>query len=165
MPYGNYSPFYRPNFFNPMPFPTMPMQPPQDVGQFGAGFQPPMPGAQAHGAPGGEMILVLNENEATSYPVAPGNTVTLWDKNLTTIYIKSVDMNGVPSMRILDCKERVQGPAMQDGGHQCHCAGRYAPIADFEALRQDVARLSATVDSMRHVGTSVYEKKEEGINE
>lgn len=28
-----------------------------------------------------DMIWVLNENEATSYPVAPNNSVVLWDKN------------------------------------------------------------------------------------
>lgn len=54
---------------------------------------------------------MLNENEATSYPVAPNNTVTLWDKNLPKIYIKSVNGQGVPSMRKLEyieCNENAE---------------------------------------------------------
>lgn len=53
-----------------------------------------------------ELIFVLNETEATSYPVAPNATVVLWDKNTPTIYVKSADAQGVPSIRILDFVER-----------------------------------------------------------
>lgn len=35
-----------------------------------------------------DIIWVLNENEAMAYPVAPNNTVVLWDKNNPTIYVK-----------------------------------------------------------------------------
>lgn len=169
MAYGNYAPFYRGGFFNPMqtqmpPQMQMPMQGMPDGAQMGQGFAP-MQGAPMQNGTGDGMIYVLNENEATSYPVAPGNTVTLWDKNLTTIYIKSADMNGVPSMRILDCKERVQGASQQSGGHQCQCGGKYAPIADFEALRQDFLRLSARVDALQPAVTVRQEQKEDGINE
>lgn len=53
-----------------------------------------------------DMIFVLNETEAMAYPVAPNNNVILWDKNKDTVYIKS-NMQGVPSMRILDYSERI----------------------------------------------------------
>lgn len=55
-----------------------------------------------------DIIWVLGEVEATSYPVAPNNTVVLWDKNSNTIYIKSVNAHGVPSMRVLDFVERTE---------------------------------------------------------
>ena len=89
MSYGNYAPFYRGNYFNPlqtqeglnqpMSQPYQQMQPRQ------------MPIVQQPSAPVNDMLWVLNESEATSYPVAPNNTVTLWDKNEPTIYIKSVN--------------------------------------------------------------------------
>ena len=56
--------------------------------------------------PTNDMIWVLGEVEATGYPVAPNNTVTLWDRDKNTVYLKSVNAQGVPSMRILDYTER-----------------------------------------------------------
>lgn len=77
-------------------------------------------------------IWVLGEIEAQSYPVAPGNTVTLWDKDRYTIYLKSVNAQGVPSMRILDYTER--GAAQHAEKHECKCASQYVSIEAFNAL-------------------------------
>ncbi len=52
------------------------------------------------------LIWVQGEAGAKSYLVGAGQTVALWDSESTTIYLKSVDASGVPSMRILDYKER-----------------------------------------------------------
>ena len=52
------------------------------------------------------LIFVLGEESAKSYPVAPNNTVTLWDKESHTIYIKSVDASGIPSMQVLEWTEK-----------------------------------------------------------
>ena len=99
-----YAPFYRPTYYDPV------QQNP--MGQYNPQYQQPMgqPMQNAQipmqGQPTNDFLWVLNENEATSYPVAPNNTVTLWDKNLPTIYIKSVNAQGIPSMRILDFTER-----------------------------------------------------------
>ena len=108
MAYGNYAPFYRGGYFNTMQTPTMP-QMADNQNQFAQPYQPPM---QTNPAPmpiqtqqTNDMIWVLNENEATSYPVAPNNSVVLWDKNNPTIYVKSVHAQGMPSMRILDFTE------------------------------------------------------------
>lgn len=54
------------------------------------------------------MIWVQGESAGKSYLVAPGNTVPLWDSERQTIYLKSVDASGIPTMRILDYKERTQ---------------------------------------------------------
>lgn len=48
------------------------------------------------------ILWVQGENAAKSYPVAPGATVQLWDSEAQTIYIKSADASGLPSMRIID---------------------------------------------------------------
>lgn len=61
------------------------------------------------------MIWVQGESAGKSYLVAPGNTVPLWDSERQTIYLKSVDASGIPTMRILDYKERTQPmPAAQN---------------------------------------------------
>lgn len=52
------------------------------------------------------MIWVQGETGAKSYLIAKGNTVPLWDSENQVIYIKSVDVSGIPSMRILDYTER-----------------------------------------------------------
>ena len=54
------------------------------------------------------MIWVQGESAGKSYLVAPGNTVPLWDSERQTVYLKSVDASGIPTMRILDYKERTQ---------------------------------------------------------
>lgn len=99
--------------------------------------------------PFNDLIFVLNETEATSYPVAPGNSVTLWDKNKDTVYIKSVNAQGVPSMRILDYTERTadNGSKTPDK-HVCECGKEFVKIKDFEALQERFDELSAKVDGI-----------------
>ena len=48
------------------------------------------------------IIWVQGEAGAKSYLVAPNTTVQLWDSESQTIYLKSADASGMPSMRILD---------------------------------------------------------------
>ena len=48
------------------------------------------------------IIWVQGEAAAKSYLVAPGTTVALWDSESQTIYLKSVDQTGMPSMKVLD---------------------------------------------------------------
>lgn len=43
-------------------------------------------------------IWVQGEVGAKAYLVAPGNTVPLWDSEQYIIWLKSVSLNGVPSM-------------------------------------------------------------------
>jgi len=52
------------------------------------------------------IIWVQGEAGAKAYLVAPGSTVQLWDSENPVIYLKSADMSGMPSMRVLDYTER-----------------------------------------------------------
>lgn len=52
--------------------------------------------------PANGLIWVQGEAGAKAYPVAPGQTVDLWDSENTIIYLKSADPSGMPSMKILD---------------------------------------------------------------
>lgn len=71
------------------------------------GFQPPyqQPQQQNNG-----IIWVQGEAAAKSYLIAPNSTVQLWDSEEKTIYLKSADASGMPSMKILDYTIRGDEP-------------------------------------------------------
>lgn len=157
MTYGNYAPFYRSGFFNPMQTPTMP-QMADNQNQFVQPYQQPI---QTNSAPmpiqtqqTNDMIWVLNENEATSYPVAPNNSVVLWDKNNPTIYVKSVNAQGMPSMRILDFVERnadtSNSPVNASKTHECTCGDKYATKEQINDLRGKIDDLTAKYEELTH---------------
>ena len=54
------------------------------------------------------MIWVQGESGAKSYLLAPNNTLPLWDSEAQTIYLKSADASGMPSMKIIDYTIREQ---------------------------------------------------------
>ena len=139
-----YAPFYRPTYYDPV------QQNP--MGQFTQQFQPPMaqPMQQApmQAQPTNDFLWVLNENEATSYPVAPNNTVTLWDKNLPTIYIKSVNAQGVPSMRVLDFVERTSATPTPPVGTSFNSHNNFVTLDIFNALKGDVEALRCKFDEL-----------------
>ena len=154
MPY--YAPFYRPTYYDPVQQNTM--------GQFNQQFQQPMqqPMQQApmQTQPTNDFLWVLNENEATSYPVAPNNTVTLWDKNLPTIYIKSVNAQGVPSMRVLDFVERTATNNTPPVGTAFNSPNNFVTIDSFNALKGDVEALRSKLDELNAKPVSKSKKNE-----
>lgn len=170
MAYGNYAPFYRGGYFNPMQTPTMP-QMADNQGQFAQPYQSmqttPTP-VPMQTQPTNDMIWVLNENEATSYPVAPNNSVVLWDKNNPTIYIKSVNAQGVPSMRVLDFNERSEMPQNAPKTHTCTCGDKFATkeqIIDLkgkiEALEEKYETLSVCVTEKPKTASKKTKESEE----
>lgn len=52
------------------------------------------------------IIWVGGSAEAQAYPVAPNNAVVLWEQSGKTIYMKSADATGKPSLRVYDIVER-----------------------------------------------------------
>ena len=155
-----YAPFYRPTYYEPA------QQNP--MGQFNQQYQQPiaqpMQQAPIQTQPTNDFLWVLNENEATSYPVAPNNTVTLWDKNLPTIYIKSVNAQGVPSMLILDFTERTATAQKQPVSGPFGSANNFVTIDSFNALEAKFAALEGKVDELRPK-TSAKTKKAEVEND
>lgn len=155
MAYGNYAPFYRGGFFNPMQTPTMP-QMADNQGQFAQPYQQTM---QTTPAPmtmqtqqTSDMIWVLGQTEAESYLVAPNNSVVLWDKNNPTIYVKSVNAQGMPSMRILDFTERnINASNSQENApktHECTCGDKYATKEQINDLRGKIDDLTAKYEEL-----------------
>ena len=157
-----YAPFYRPTYYDPVQQSQM--------GQFNQQFQPTMvqqtQNAQMpmQGQPTNDFLWVLNENEATSYPVAPNNTVTLWDKNLPTIYIKSVNAQGVPSMRILDFTERASAATKTPSMQSFDSKNNFVTIDSFNALEAKFSALESKVDELRPK-TNAKTKKAEVEND
>ena len=153
MAYGNYAPFYRTGYFNPMQTPTMPPMA-DNQNQFAQPYQPPMqqptqpitPPTTPTQTPqmSNDMIWVQGLAGAKAYLVAPNTTVTLWDSESQTIYLKSCDSNGVPSMKILDIKERIETPSK-------------SPSNEFEQPTKDFA----LVDDLKGVQKEFTHKYEE----
>ena len=139
-----YAPFYRPTYYEPV------QQNP--MGQFNQQYQQqmnqPIQQAPMQGQLTNDFLWVLNENEATSYPVAPNNTVTLWDKNLPTIYIKSVNAQGVPSMRILDFTERTVTASTMPATQHFSPNDNFVTIDSFNALKGDVEALRGKLEEL-----------------
>ena len=153
-----YAPFYRPTYYDPV------QQNP--MGQFNQQYQQPMAQQMQNaqmpiqGQPTNDFLWVLNENEATSYPVAPNNTVTLWDKNLPTIYIKSVNAQGVPSMRILDFTERIANAPKTPSAPSFNSHDNFVTVDSFNALEAKFAALEDKVDELRPEASAKTKKVE-----
>lgn len=122
MNYGNYAPYYRSSYFNQN-----------------------LPDVQYPSQNTSDLLWVLNESEAASYPVAMNNTVVLWDKSLPIIYVKSVDGRGVPSMRVLEFKERTSQSQQE---HKCQCGDKYASKEQYDELRASYEALNSKYQSL-----------------
>ena len=153
MAYGNYAPFYRGGFFNPMQTPTMP-QMADNQNQFAQPYQQPIQTNPApipiQTQPTNDMLFVLNENEASAYPVAPNNSVVLWDKNNKTFYIKTANAQGIPSMQIYDFTERIDKAKNEHTTHKCTCGDKYATKEQINDLRGKIDDLTAKYEELSH---------------
>ena len=160
-PTGYYNPSIpqeNPNMQNNQQFQQMLGQQPQQMP-----MQQPiqqMPMVQPTAMPTNDMIWVLNETEATSFPVAPNNSVTLWDKNQDTVYIKSVNVQGVPSMRILDYTERMPENTPKNAHkHECQCGKDFVRLEVFEGLQKEFEALRSELEELKTKPTAKTVKK------
>ena len=141
-PTGYYNPSIPQEMQNGQNPQQMPMQQPQQM--------QPNPIQMPMNQPYNDMIWVLSEIEAQSFPVAPNNSVTLWDKNKDTVYIKSVNMQGIPSIRILDYTERTAENAPKTHAeHACQCGSKFVSKEDFKALQSNLEALRAELEELK----------------
>lgn len=82
---------------------------------------------------------VLGIAGATAYPVAPGNTVPLWDSENQVIYLKSADNTGKQSMDIIDYTIRPKNG--KPVPIQSAEADKYATVQQYQELLERVAKL------------------------
>lgn len=95
----------------------------------------------------GNIIWVSGEAGARGYPVAPNTTIQLWDSESQTIFLKSADASGMPSMKVLDYTIRdnpTQGNALQKQP-QIDLSG-YVTKEEFEKRMSEVIRQKVTGD-------------------
>lgn len=99
----------------------------------------PQPQAQTQAQPiNNGIIWVQGEAAAKSYPVAPNSSVPLWDSEADVIYIKSADMSGMPSLKVLDYTIRNSTPRSAD----------ISPQSGF-ATKDDISHLEKELDALR----------------
>ena len=102
--------------------------------------------------PTNDIIWVQGLEGAKGYLVAPNNTVVLWDTENPVIYVKSADASGIPSMRVLDFKER-NGNSQNNGEnspttHKCTCGDKFITKEEFNALKGKFYDLQARYDKI-----------------
>lgn len=94
------------------------------------------------------IIWISGESEAAMYPVAPNNAVALWTKDGKTIYLKSADATGKPSMKVYDLVERTE--TASDGASSSDVkTPTYATKDELSAVVGVVKGFDALIASMK----------------
>lgn len=96
------------------------------------------------------IIWVSGEAGAKAYLVAPNNTVQLWDSESQTIYLKSADASGMPSIKVLDYTIREPGKntANSLSTAQVGDLSVYATKDEIQAVSEQIAALRDRVDNL-----------------
>lgn len=109
--------------------------------------------------PSNGIVWVQGVAGAQAYPIFPNNTVTLWDTDEPTIYVKSADASGRPTLRILDFIERAEGKTATD--HTCKCGDNFASKEEFKALEEKYNDLAAKFEVLNKRNKTKVEVKDE----
>lgn len=131
---------YNPNF----PIGYQPYYPQQYQQQ----YQPqPQMQVQQNAPANGNLIWVQGEAGAKSYLVAPNSTVQLWDSEKQTIYLKSADASGMPSMKTLDYTIR-DLPAVNAPVTASAPAVEYVTKSELQALYGRIEALQTRINEL-----------------
>lgn len=98
------------------------------------------------------IIWVQGEAGAKSYLVAPNNTVQLWDSESQTIYLKSADASGMPSMKVLDYKIRNQEQAVTPAT-LTEVNSNYATKDEVNSLKSELTKLKDELSKLTEENT------------
>lgn len=91
--------------------------------------------------PNGNIIWVCGEAGAKSYLVAPNTTVQLWDSESQTIYLKSADASGMPSIKTLDYT--IRGRSEGEIRHENAPKVEFVTREEFDALKRQIETMVA----------------------
>ena len=98
------------------------------------------PQAQSNG-----LTWVQGEAAAKSWYVAPNTTVALWDSEAQVVYIKSADVSGMPSMKVLEYTIRgAEKPVESVSLPQVE----YLTKNDLEAVYEAIRDLRDEIDNL-----------------
>lgn len=102
------------------------------------------------------IIWVQGEAAAKSYPIAPNSSVPLWDSEANVIYIKSADMSGMPSIKVLDYTMRDVTPRAAE----IRPENDFATKDDVESLRGEIIALKSKFERISGAGEKRKEKND-----
>lgn len=109
------------------------------------------------------IVWVSGMMEAQNYPIAPNNAVALWEKSGKTIYLKSADATGKPTLVTYDLVERTAQEPEQT-------ATAYATKDDLSGVVGVLSSLRTEIETMKGdlygiAGKKKTVKKTEGEDE
>ena len=107
-------------------------------------MQQPQMQVQPQAQPSTDIKWVQGEAGAKSYMVAPNTSVTLWDSETHTIYIKSANASGMPSMTIIDYTIRNEASP----GKAVLAESDFAKQSDVDYLKKEIESLRAKFGEM-----------------
>lgn len=87
-------------------------------------------------------IWVQGINGAKSYLTAPNTCVDLWDSENKSIYIKSADSNGIPTIKILDYSIREESKESESRNNV-----DYATKDELRDLREEIRTLKERLET------------------
>lgn len=120
--------------------------PPNQMYQQPQNFIPPtqnyMMQTQSQPQMSSNRIWAQGEAGAKAYLVAPNTSVDIWDSEAHTIYVKSADRNGMPSMQIIDYTIRGESPKIAEDN-----VPQYVSVEEFNALKSELDHIK---DQLRH---------------
>lgn len=108
------------------------------------------------------IIWVQGEAGAKSYLVAPNTAVQLWDSERQTIYIKSADASGMPSIKTLDYTIR-ETPQNNVSLAQEAASQAFATKDEVNILAQQINALQSKIEGL--TAKTVTKAKKEAENE
>lgn len=129
MPY----PYYSQNY-------TYPQNYPQSYPQTYPQVAPQMPQQTT------DMNWVQGESGAKGYHISPNTTVTLWDSESQTIYVKSANAVGVPTITVLDYTIRNEAPKPTEENKV-----NYATTEDIDILKNEIKELKNRLNQREKV--------------
>ena len=122
-------------------------------------------------APAQSIIWVSGSQEASMYPIAPNNAVTLWDKSGKTVYVKSADATGKPNMIVYDLVQRAESPSDSVSNSDSKLP-TYASKDELDAIilaikeRDEVIdNLKTDIDNMKSDMYGIAGKKKKKVTE
>ena len=92
------------------------------------------------------IIWVTGEAGAKSYLVAPNTTEQLWDSESQTIYLKSADASGMPSIKTLEYTIKNDNPPLEAKLVE----EEYISREEFEDLKGEIKSLGKEIDKLKN---------------
>jgi len=111
-----------------------------------------------------QMTFVDGEKEANAFPVGPGQSVQLFDRNKNVFYIKSVDLSGMPQpIRIFPYYEQFPKKEPDTQSVDPKTDKEYVSKEEFAAFKNDIQKTieSAIQNAIKPQKKEYYQNKKE----